>query len=309
MNIENNEILLSLCIPTNGMLRYVKNVIDSIYMQGVDTNLFEVVITDNGERSDLAQYVKNLEYKNLRYYKTSDLGFLNQLACLKYSKGIYSKMLNHRSCLRPGALHEILKLVIQNAEKKPIMYFIDGNISGYELQFCNDANEFVALLHYWITWSAGVGVWDIDKQKLQEVEFNPMFPHLAILFQLRKFSKYLVWNKRFQIMQDDKGKGGYDLFHTFSVIFIDYIIMLNRNNVITEKTYRYVKKKMYKHLGEMYFRHVVLKLDYTFDIKNVRESITTHYSVLQYYKIVLKYRFLKKMLYDLKNVVKKVINK
>ena len=40
--------LVSLCIPTNGVVEWVFPVLDSIYNQIVDNALFEIVITDNG---------------------------------------------------------------------------------------------------------------------------------------------------------------------------------------------------------------------------------------------------------------------
>ncbi|MCR5757842.1 MAG: hypothetical protein K6F95_08040 [Selenomonas sp.] len=38
--------LLSLCIPTNGIIELVFPVLDSIYAQGEDESLFEVVVCD-----------------------------------------------------------------------------------------------------------------------------------------------------------------------------------------------------------------------------------------------------------------------
>ena len=40
--------LVSLCIPTNGVSEWVLPVLDSIYRDNVPENLFEVVVTDNG---------------------------------------------------------------------------------------------------------------------------------------------------------------------------------------------------------------------------------------------------------------------
>ena len=48
-----NNLLLSICIPTNGVVEWIIPAINSIYSQGVDNNEFEVVVTDNGEKDDL----------------------------------------------------------------------------------------------------------------------------------------------------------------------------------------------------------------------------------------------------------------
>ena len=39
------NVLISLCMPTNGVIEWVFPVLDSIFGQGVDDNLFEVVVT------------------------------------------------------------------------------------------------------------------------------------------------------------------------------------------------------------------------------------------------------------------------
>ena len=53
LKMESNTLLLSICIPTNGVVEWVVPVIESIYAQEVDKRLFEVVITDNGGKDDL----------------------------------------------------------------------------------------------------------------------------------------------------------------------------------------------------------------------------------------------------------------
>lgn len=53
--------LLSLCIPTNGVIELVFPGLDSIYAQDVEENRFEVVVCDNGNnaksREMMAEYV------------------------------------------------------------------------------------------------------------------------------------------------------------------------------------------------------------------------------------------------------------
>ena len=36
-----------------------------------------------------------------------------------------------------------------------------------------------------------------------------MFPNTSLIFEVRKQSQYLIWNKKYQNLQDDTGKGGY----------------------------------------------------------------------------------------------------
>ena len=45
-------MLLSLCMPTNGISEWVFPSLDSIYNSSVDESLFEVIVTDNGNNVD-----------------------------------------------------------------------------------------------------------------------------------------------------------------------------------------------------------------------------------------------------------------
>ena len=60
-----SNILLSLCIPTNGAAQWVIPALEAIYNQECDTSLFEVIITDNGADNTLADAVKKYQYSNL----------------------------------------------------------------------------------------------------------------------------------------------------------------------------------------------------------------------------------------------------
>ena len=72
----------------------------SYYSQDVDTDLFEVVITDNGRNSTLVDDLSIFHYTNLRYIRTEDEGFLNLVTALKIRKWfVFVKMLNHRSII------------------------------------------------------------------------------------------------------------------------------------------------------------------------------------------------------------------
>ena len=42
------EPIISLCLPTNGVKEWVFPVLDSIYSQNINNDLFEVIVTNNG---------------------------------------------------------------------------------------------------------------------------------------------------------------------------------------------------------------------------------------------------------------------
>ena len=73
-----SKYLLSICIPTNGVSRWVVPNVRQIYSLGTDNDIFEVVVADNApnEEMDVAM-AEFSKYSNFRYVKTKAEGFYN----------------------------------------------------------------------------------------------------------------------------------------------------------------------------------------------------------------------------------------
>lgn len=278
-----NQPILSLCIPTNGAVEWVLPVIESIYSQGYDNDKFEVVITDNGKDTQLPQHVAKMNYPNLRYRQTTDEGFLNLVTCLKEGKGLFCKMINHRSVMLPDSIKAMVALVERYKEGQPLIYCADGNanIKDSECLYPN-MDSFVRHLSYLSSWSAGIGFWQKDINNIDKVDLNKMFPNTSLLFGVRNDSQYVIWNEKYEKMQDDSGKGGFNLFETWCVVFLDIVNNLRVSDRISKDTFIYVKKDLRKHLDSVYFNEVVLKSKHTFILDNIRESMDVYFGKHDY---------------------------
>lgn len=285
--MENNQLLLSICIPTNGVVEWVVPVIESIYAQGVDNALFEVVITDNGEKDDLQEAVKKYDYSNLNYSRNNSKGFTNQIDAFEKCQGIFCKMLNHRSKMMPGSIIAILDIVKKYKEKKPILYFAEGQAKGGEFIECANTDEFVKSLGVWCSWSAGVGAWKKDMKEIRNKEIDPTFPHTVFLFEIRRDPCFVIWNGAYEEMMNGAGKGGYDLFNAFGVRLLDIYNRLRIEGKICSSNYLYLKKDVFAFLREQYLREVLLPTKHSFIIQNVKESIEIYYGQVYYYFLVL----------------------
>lgn len=289
--MENVRPILSICIPTNGVVEWVKPTLDSIYNQNVDYQLFEVVITDNGENSKLENILTDYSYPNLRYEKNNDKGFLNLVTCLQKGEGLFCKMLNHRMMLKSGMLQEMIEVINKYKNTKPVLYFLNGSIPYMsEFVYCKDFDQFVYELSYWLSWSAGIGFWDIDKNKLTEIEPNEMFPNASLIFEHRQDSEYVIWNGVYGQMQDESGKGGYDLFHTFAVVLNDIVKNLYERGRISHRTFAHTKKKIFEFLCILYRGEVIESQSstYAFIIKDIKQSVKVHYGLNGYYWMVVR---------------------
>lgn len=281
-----NQILLSLCIPTNGIVEYVIPVIDSIYSQNIDPTLFEVVITDNGGKDALKEALESRNFSNLHYYKTSSSGFTNQIDAFEKCSGLFCKMLNHRSRMLPGSINNLLNLIEKYKDEKPIIYCAEGRMSSEPIIECENLDEFVRNMSYWISWSAGTGAWRSDISNIRDKSINVMFPHTVFLFELRHDSKYVIWNGTYEVQASDKGKGGYDVFQTFGVTLLDLLSDLRIKNRISLETFITVKKGLLRYLRKIYLEDVVLPTKHTYIIENVRIKLSVYYGVFEYWKIV-----------------------
>lgn len=97
-------------------------------------------------------------------------------------------------------------------------------------------------MSYWSSWSAGLSIWDIDVDRIKTVKLNEMFPNTSLLLNIRETAEYVICDDKYQEMQDETGKGGYDLFHTFAVTYLDILSELRIHKRISERTFISVKR-------------------------------------------------------------------
>lgn len=283
-----NQIILSLCIPTNGAIEWILPVIESIYVQEYDTSKFEVVITDNGKNSQLPLYIEKMNYPNLRYKQTNAEGFLNLVTCLEEGKGLFCKMINHRSRLLPGTIEALVNLVLRYKDIQPLIYCSDGVLKKRgEIINCPTDDDFVRELSYYCSWSAGIGFWQNEINEIKSVALNEMFPNTSMLFGVKNASSYVIWNKKYQQMGDESGKGGYDLYETFAVVFLDLINNLRIEKRISVRTFIKVKKDLFVFLRDLYISEAILPTNRSFILRNIAQSMNVYYDSLAHLRMVV----------------------
>ena len=279
--------LLSLCIPTNGALNFLIPVLESIYMQGCDESLFEVVVSDNAKNLELQKYIENYGRGNLHYFQSNAPGFLNIVSSFQSAKGDYCKLINHRATLRQGGLWLLINMVRNYQKSQPVIYCTNGALDEKVDIICDNLDELVWHLHYYCTWMAGIGIWRKDIENLKEVEYNDLFPNTSILFEQRQRpSQYLLCNFVYFDQLDGRGKGCYNLFHTFAVVFPNMLEDLLKRGKIKEKTFEKVKKDLYTCLCGFYRDFVLVNPDTSFDLTGIYKSMSVYYPWYKYYEMV-----------------------
>lgn len=291
----NKSPLLSLCIPTNGVTQWVKPVLESIYNQNVDEDLYEVVLTDDGDNAEFKSFIKEYKknHKNLYYYETSAECFLNEIACYKKAKGTFLKFVNHRNVLRKGTINYFIDFVNKNINDKPIVYFANGAVPGEgDVYSYNTFDEFVKCLGVYSSWSSGMAIWkkDLDEFKKPLEEYNVLFPHTDILFNDRNRDKYIVDNTVFFDEIDSKKtpKGEYDFFYAFGIEYPSIILNLLKSKDISYKTFKYVKDRNLEFIGKWYMIYVVFGRYTAHDISGAKNIFGVFYTKPQMYWAILR---------------------
>ena len=258
--------ILSLCMPTNGVVEWVFPVLDSIFEQGCNSDDFEVIITDNGDNAEFKKRIKEygLSYRNLHYYETKALPFINEIESYKRANGQLFKFVNHRTKLIKGALQRLIDFAKYNAEKKPIIYFSNGVLERENKSYAYETfDDFVRNLSYWSSWSTGMTIWKEDFEHLPEdvQSFNELFPHTNVLFAERTRGEYIIDNSVIfdEMPQGKKPKGAYDLYYAFGVEYPGIILDLLRDGDITADTFKVVLDGNLEFIAGLYFQYNIRK--------------------------------------------------
>lgn len=283
-----NKPLLTICIPTNGVVKWVLPAIDSIYEEADDLSVFEVVISDNGIDDELKEAIKKYSYSNLHYKKTTAQGFLNQICSFEMAQGLFLKFHNHRAKFKPGTLKYLLNLVEVNKSEQPLIYLSNGVLNNGDIQKFHSLNDFAYTLSYYTSWSFGLTIWKDDFYKLKNIEPNKMFPHIHYLFQ-DNVNSYIVVDEVLQEMQDETGKGGYNLYSTFAVDYLNIMRDLQNTNRITKKTFNHVKRDLYYNLLIPFYYTLKIRnnKNYTFNLDYIKESMSVYYGLRYYYWMII----------------------
>jgi len=288
----NNQPVLSICIPTNGSVRWLIPLLDSIYIQEADKSLFEVVVTDNGKDSEVPNYLSRYQYDNFRYIPTKEEGFLNLVASLEYGQGMFCKMINHRCKMVPGAITKMIELVQKYLNEKPVIYCTNNFIKGSVISEYDNLNDFTYKMGVWCSWSAGIGVWKDDVVAISKIQLNDMFPNASILFDSKINSRYVIWNDTYVTMDDDPTKGGYDFFYVFGVEYLNIINELRVSKRISDGTFVHIKKELFTFLTDSYIREVMLPSRHNYDKSDVKSCLKIYYGSI-YYWVMLFYALMR----------------
>ncbi|MBQ7665964.1 MAG: WxcM-like domain-containing protein [Synergistaceae bacterium] len=286
--------VLSLCMPTNGVPEWAFPSLESIYAQGIDENIFEVVIMDNGNNHEFRQRLSETyesAHSNLHYYHTDKPLFLSEPESYKKARGKLIKFVNHRNIMKEGSIQYFIDYAERYGHERPVTYFSNGvTRQGYEKLEYSSFGSFLEELGYFSTWSGGMSIWKTDMDTMRSYEdFNFLFPHTDILFSRRKDDRYIIdgshlWD---ELPQGQKPKGNYNLFYAFAVEFLHILLQLLRDGDLSTEEFLSIKRQNLNFLSSLYEMYIVRKEYCCYDLTDYEKNLEIFYSKKE---VVMNYK-------------------
>ena len=276
--------IVSICIPTRNRDSILRSTLESIYKEKIPLYEFEVVIYDSSDNLDTKNLIHEyFNFDNLIYINGPNYGYLNLIEVLKFGKGKFLKLHNDYSEFIPGSLLKVIKFIGYNEPGKPVIFFSNNTIKSINLEEFDNLDSLLGKINYLCTWSTMFGIWKSDFDLNVSRTLNNMFPHTDLLLELYNKSKFIVNNDKIFKNTTIHGKGGYNLFYTFSVDFLNLLKDKVNDNKITLETFILIKNQLFKtFLVKWYCELIILPNKYTFEKVHIKKSILINYTYMNY---------------------------
>lgn len=285
--------LLSICIPTNGVSRWVVPNVRQIYSLGSDNNIFEVVVADNNPNAEMdAAMAEFSKYPNFRYVKTKAEGFYNIVENFVQARGDFMIKINHRCLMEKGSIERIYELGCRYIDRKPLVFLSNGILRENKILEYTTFDDYLKKLTFWSSLSEGLFFWKEDILEVPNISFAPMSPNVSLMFNSKSKNLFVIDDIKFGGAQDSKGKYGYDFFYTFAVLYLDLVNQVRIEGYLSNESYIKIKSDLYRWLRDIYIEMKIMGRKGNHSLNNLRLNIAVYYSNLDYYKMVASAWFL-----------------
>jgi glycosyltransferase involved in cell wall biosynthesis len=314
-----NKPLLSICIPTYNRASYLKKSIESIISQKefIDEKV-EIIISDNASSDDTQSVVAcyTSKYKNIHYFKNEkNVRDQNFPIVLSEGNGLLRRLSNDTSIYKPDALYQICKVIENNLQDRPYIFWAEGcGKIKEQLKFFN-FRDGITDVSFYITAISCFSVWEnecIDiKNDISGCELS-LWQVRKSLEIMHKADKVLVFNEKTLNIQPVKNKDiSYGLFKVF---YNNYFYLLSpyfQNASLVESDREYLEKDLLYNFFTNWCVNWELnnkKFCYS-KTENLKDAIESQYKNKPYWEKYCHYYKRKYFKQKIKNIVKKILGK
>ena len=283
-----SKYLLSICIPTNGVSRWVVPNVRQIYSLGTDNSIFEIVVADNAPNEEMEKAMEEFSvYPNFRYVKTDAKGFYNIIENFVQARGDFMIKINHRCLMQKGSIERIYEVGCKYIDRKPLIFFSNGNLRENRAFEFKTFDDYLIKLSYWSSLSEGLFFWKEDIAEVPNIKFAPMSPNVSLMFNSKTKNLFVIDDIKFGGGQDSSGKYGYDVFYTFAVLYLDLVNQVRIEGYLSKEGFVRIKKDLVHWLYGIYFEMGVKGNNGNYILKDIKTDMSVYYTKEEYYKMVI----------------------
>lgn len=300
----NSEKILSICIPTYNRGTLLKKTLEN-YINCTSFNEIEIVISDNCSTDDTEAIVKSYtdKFPNIKYQRLKEnIGAdRNITSALLMGSGKYLKLQNDNFYIKNDKLTKILNIIKNNmSTNAQLLFYQNSQFHSNETIVCKNINELVSVASFLITWIGNFGIWRAefenleDKNRCADLRFNQVDWTLRMM---DKKTETIIHFDNFYYANEVKHKGGYNLFHTFSVDYLSiYDEYLNTGKlakkIFEKEKYRLMRYFFYGWLYSLNFVNV----NYNFGVEDALSTLKNTYGRYLYFYIIVLFAYFKGIL-------------
>ncbi len=306
-SIENNPILLSICIPTYNRANVLEQTLSIITSDEEFNEEVELIISDNCSTDTTREVVSAYaqRFKNIHYYcNDSNIKDRNFSKVLSYATGAYLKLQNDYLGFCPGALKYIKEKIQENrSDKKPIFFTGDRIYTRKKSSVieCSSLDEYVQAISTYVTFSSCFGAW---REQFETLKDKDCYADL-MLMQVDWTYRLITQEKEGQcIIYDDPiyrsspvplgVRKGYNFFHVHIENYYTIMKPYLDNGQISKKTYLSDRKySLHRFSSKIFHIYIWPNKYFQFDTTNTRSVLWEYYQdVPLFYLFLLLYPFL-----------------
>jgi glycosyltransferase involved in cell wall biosynthesis len=297
--MENNQVLLSICIPTYNRFKALDGNLNALNKQISGKNLpLELIVSDNCSTDNTSAVVRKYIANGLsiNYIRNSEnIGMDRNFAqCYRQAKGKYVLVLGDDDFLINGMLEKlILKLSDGDYGLIHLHPRLNSNLSD---EIFSDPNLFLEKISFWITYitsnivnSKYIKHYDFEKYSGTFLTILPLYITAAIEHN----RNLMVYDRVFSDGIDINTNGGYNFFEVFLVNYLNLWKEFKIKGKIHSHLYYFIKKDIFnKFLVPNAYTLLVKKSVNSYSLENSWFSFLKYYSLhFYFYKTLILFTF------------------
>lgn len=263
-NMANNNVLLSICIPTFNRSAVLRETLESIVSQDifVETNDVEIVVSDNASTDDtatlMAEFAARYPGKIVSYRQETNVWSANFQQALLLGNGQYMKLHNDTLLLRAGALRPLVQAIREFSDTRPLMFMTNGNRvnEGNDLFVqCHNLDEFVHNVSFFSTWIGGFGIWREERALASafRIDAGNLVQTEVLCKQMAAGRQAVVFFGGYFLSKQDFRRV-YNWTEVFGKNYLDILKPYVTSGQLSQATYEKAKKEvLLRHIVPNYF--------------------------------------------------------